>query len=123
MNSPIVVARPSRRGGLWRFAKSAAVRVNRLHLPVTRVTRPVFAALYLLHVSVREGSIRLRRLLWFEPLFRSRCECVGPGLQMEQLPYVTGAGRIILGCDVRLSGKSSFGFGCHPDRKPTLVIG
>jgi carbonic anhydrase/acetyltransferase-like protein (isoleucine patch superfamily) len=98
-------------------------RTNQLHLPVTSLSRPLFAALYLLHVSAREGCIRLVRLLWFEPLFRSQCEQVGPRLQMEQLPYMTGAGRIIVGSDVRLSGKSSIGFGHHRHDKPLFLIG
>jgi len=123
MNNPVGVARPSWKSGLRRLARFVGMRVNRLHIPVTDVTRPVFAALYLLHVFLREASIWLRRFLWFEPLFRSRCAQVGPRLQMEQLPYVTGVGRIIIGCDVRLSGKSSFGFGGHADLEPTLVIG
>lgn len=112
-----------RKGRLWRIAKSVAIGVNQLHLPVTSVTRPVFAVLYVFHVLVREGSLWLLRFLWFEPLFRSQCETVGGRLQMEQLPYITGAGRIVIGSNVRLSGKSSIGFASRVDQQPVLTIG
>lgn len=113
----------TRRSLVWRFARSLAIWINQLHVPVTFVTRPLFGALYLLQVSVREGSIWLIRFVWSEPLFRSQCESVGPRLQMEQLPYMTGAGRIVVGSDVRLSGKSSIGFGSHAHQTPVLAIG
>jgi len=103
--------------------RSLVMWLRRLHLPVNRLTRPVFSCLYYLHVAVRDSTERLLRFLWFEPLFRSRCARVGPGLQLEKLPYIVGAGRIILGAGVRLSGKSSIGFGNQTNANPELVIG
>ncbi len=63
------------------------------------------------------------RFLWFEPLFRSQCTAVGPGLVIEHLPFIQGNGRIILGEDVRLSGKPSFGFLNRWDDAPEQIIG
>jgi maltose O-acetyltransferase len=42
---------------------------------------------------------------------------------MEQLPYITGKGRILLGASVRLSGKPSIGFSNRFDVLPELMIG
>lgn len=112
-----------RQSPLFRSLRTTAKRLSQLHIPVAGFTRPVFVVLYSLHVFVREGVIWFVRFFWFEPLFRSQCEEVGRRLQIEQLPYVTGAGRIVIGADVRLSGKSSIGFASHAPELPVLVIG
>jgi acetyltransferase-like isoleucine patch superfamily enzyme len=105
------------------FAKRVAVRLIHLHIPVGPVGRRMFGILYRAHVAGREGMIWLLRFIWYEPLFRSRCERVGERLQMEELPYITGAGRIVVGSDVWLSGKSTIGFGNRVHDLPELVIG
>lgn len=97
-------------GFLYRTARSTVRCVLTLHIPVFWLTRPLFRFLYALHVLLRESLILLAKFFWYEPLFRARCSRVGPGLQMEKLPYITGEGRILLGSRVRLSGKSSIGF-------------
>jgi acetyltransferase-like isoleucine patch superfamily enzyme len=63
------------------------------------------------------------KILWYDPLFRSQCESVGQGLEMDRLPFMIGHGRIVIGDHVRLNGKSSFGFGNRWKGKPELVIG
>lgn len=112
-------------GPFWGRLKRAARAVLSFHIPVNGVTRPLFRLLYAVHVGIREGWIWARRFFWNEPLFRSQCEAVGPGLQMEELPYIQGHGRIALGRGVRLSGKSSIAFGRQgPNgRLPELEIG
>ncbi|HUR53679.1 MAG TPA: DapH/DapD/GlmU-related protein [Gemmataceae bacterium] len=111
-------------GPFWGRAKRAAKAVLTFHLPVNGLTRPVFRAAYRLHVAARESWIWARRFFWNEPLFRSQCESVGAGLQMEELPYITGTGRIVIGAGVRLSGKPSVAFGRPgPAGSPELVIG
>lgn len=94
-------------GPLKRFLKA----VLAARLPVNAVTRPVFRLLYRLHVCIREGWIWFKKFFWTEPLFRSQCESVGPGLRMEALPYIAGSGRIVLGENVRLSGQPQISFG------------
>lgn len=81
------------------------------HIPVNAFTRPLFRLLYRLHVFVRETWIWTKKIFWTEPLFRSQCEDVGPGLRMEELPYIAGTGRIVLGAYVRLSGQPQISFG------------
>jgi acetyltransferase-like isoleucine patch superfamily enzyme len=110
-------------GRFWGGLKSLAREALSFHLPVGFGTRPLFRLLYRLHVGIREGAGWAARFFWYEPLFRSQCASVGRGLQMEQLPYLTGQGRLVLGNDVRLSGKSSFGFGNRFRADPEIVLG
>ncbi|WP_315854387.1 DapH/DapD/GlmU-related protein [Frigoriglobus tundricola] len=110
-------------GPFWGRAKRAAKAVYSLHVPVNGVTRRPFQLAYRFHVLARESWIWTKRFFWYEPLFRGQCESVGSGFQMEELPWITGAGRIVIGNSVQLSGKSSFTF-YHPVfGPPELVIG
>jgi acetyltransferase-like isoleucine patch superfamily enzyme len=107
----------------WRRARTLARGVLHCHVPVVSPTRPLFRLLYGVHVLGREGLIWARRFFWYEPLFRSQCVHVGRGFQMEQLPYLTGQGQIVIGDDVRLSGKPSFGFSNRLRPDPVIEIG
>jgi acetyltransferase-like isoleucine patch superfamily enzyme len=108
---------------VWSRLKSAARRVLSWHLPVNAFTRPCFRALYVGHVLVREAVIAAQRFLWNEPLFRSQCEAVGARFWMEQLPYLQGLGRIIIGDGVRLSGRPYIAFHNRMPEPPCLIIG
>jgi acetyltransferase-like isoleucine patch superfamily enzyme len=103
--------------------KRLARRVLSVHVPVAGPTRGAFGVLYRGHVTAREAIIWAGRFFWFEPLFRSRCEAVGDGFQMEALPYLQGAGRILIGRDVRLSGKPTIAFATRVAAVPELVVG
>lgn len=107
----------------WRGLKRVARGVLQMHVPVGSVTRPLFQSLYGLHVMTREGLRWALRFFWFEPLFRSQCVAVGTNFQMEQLPYLSGSGQIVIGDHVRLSGKPSIGFSNRLRHAPELVIG
>ena len=110
-------------GPLWSRLKWLVRSVLAFHLPVNRITRPMWRGLYALHVLVRETWIWGRRFFWNEPLFRSQCAAVGSGLWMEELPYVQGHGRIALGSGVRLSGKPHLAFCNRYLDDPELSIG
>jgi acetyltransferase-like isoleucine patch superfamily enzyme len=111
------------KGPFWGTLKVLAQRARSLHVPVPPLARPLFGLLYAAHVGGRDGLAGFLRFFWYEPLFRSQCAAVGPGLVMEQLPYLSGRGKIVLGSGVRLSGKPAFGFSnCHSDT-PVLTIG
>src|SRR5438552_16281845 len=88
-------------GPVWSRSKRVAKALLTVHLPVHALTHPLWRILYALHVAIREGWIWSCRFFWYEPLFRSRCQSVGDGFWMEQLPYLQGQGRIILGRNVR----------------------
>ncbi len=110
-------------GPLWGTLKRFAKTIATFHLPVNVLTRPVFRLCYRLHVFVRNMWVWARRFFWNEPLFRSICASVGSNLRMEELPYIAGRGRIIIGSGVRLSGKSSIAFGRPSPELPELIIG
>jgi acetyltransferase-like isoleucine patch superfamily enzyme len=110
-------------GPFWGRMKRAVKAVLTFHLPVNGLTRPVFRQCYSLHVFLHEAWIWTCRFFWNEPLFRSRCERVGPGLWMEHLPYIRGAGRIAIGAGVRLSGQPGIAFGRSGADLPELVVG
>lgn len=110
-------------GPLWGALKRAVKAILCFHLPVAGPTRWLFQLLYGLHATLREALGWTLRFFWYEPLFRSQCDHVGAGFQMEQLPYINGRGRIVLGCAVRLSGKSGFTFGNRHYARPLLEVG
>ncbi len=110
-------------GPFWGRLKRAALAVLSFHIPVNVVTRPLFRLCYKLHVFVRETWTWARRFFWNEPLFRSQCESVGAGFRMEELPYMGGHGRIVLGDRVYISGLISIGFSNVYEARPEFVVG
>jgi acetyltransferase-like isoleucine patch superfamily enzyme len=109
--------------GAWGPVRRVARGVLSFHIPVAGPTRWLFRLGYRLHVGVAEFGRWALRFFWYEPLFRGQCEAVGPGFRMERLPYLRGSGRIVIGRDVRLSGKPDIHFGARYGRPPELVIG
>ena len=110
-------------GPVWGRLNRAAKGVLTFHVPVNGLTRPFFRGCYRFHVFVRETWVWGRRFFWNEPLFRSRCAAVGTGLRMEELPYMGGHGRIVLGDRVYLSGFISIGFNNRQPEVPEFVVG
>jgi acetyltransferase-like isoleucine patch superfamily enzyme len=110
-------------GPVWGTLKAATRAALTVHVPVNAVTRPLFGLLYKVHVAARESWTWARRFFWNEPLFRSQCEAVGPGLRMEELPYVGGRGRITRGGGVRRAGRMGIAFNTRGDRPPEFVLG
>jgi len=110
-------------GPFWGFIKRQLKWTLQLHLPVFWLTRPFFSFCYYLHVFLRETWLRLARFFWYEPLFRSQCERVGRGFQMETLPYIHGTGAIVVGDNVRFGGKPVFIFGNCGDQRPEITLG
>ena len=110
-------------GWHWKAAKGLARGLLGLHLPVPPASRSLFRALHGLHRAAGEAAGWAIRFGWYEPLFRGLCDEVGPGFRMERLPFVTGRGRIVVGRDVRLSGKSEFGFSNRLADEPELRLG
>lgn len=102
--------------------KPLAVRALTAHVPVVGPLRTLSRLLYGVHVGVREALGQGLRFFWYEPLLRGQCEEVGTGFRMEQLPYIWGSGRIVIGDGVRLSGKSSISFHHAGGRVPELRI-
>ncbi|HEX5446007.1 MAG TPA: acyltransferase [Pirellulales bacterium] len=108
---------------LRRLAKPWVRRLRRAHLPVVGPLRWWFRGCYALHVAAREAIALACKVCWYEPLWRSQCAAVGRNFQMEQLPYLFGRGRIVIGSNVRLSGKSNVIFTDGRGDLPELRIG
>ncbi len=104
-------------------AKRLATRALQAHLPVGSHSRHLFSAFYHLHIATRESALWASRFFWFEPLFRSQCQAVGKRFRMEQLPYVVGRGQIVIGDNVRLSGKLSIIFSARHCSQTAVSIG
>lgn len=98
-----------------------AARLRRLHVPVVPGLH---------HVLYEERRLRhtllgtLARLLYYEPLFRTRCERVGRNFRLiGGLPVLMGAPiRIRVGDNVTLSGVTTI-VGSKQIDAPTLEIG
>jgi acetyltransferase-like isoleucine patch superfamily enzyme len=110
-------------GPFWGTLKKIALGVLHFHIPVAGPTRLLFRLLYVLHVTLREALTWALRFFWYEPLFRIQCAAIGPGFRMERLPYLMGKGRIVLGRNVYLDGKSAIGFSNRVHELPELVVG
>lgn len=69
----------------------------------------------------REGFEWVRRTFVATPVFLSICRSHGDRISVDRIPYITGACRIDLGSDVRISGKIDI----HPTPRgePSLRIG
>jgi acetyltransferase-like isoleucine patch superfamily enzyme len=83
----------------------------------------MFRLLYCLNVGARSGLIWALRFFWYEPLFRSQCVSVGPGLEMEQMPFLVGNGVIVIGDRVKLSGMQTIRFYNRLHSAPQLRVG
>lgn len=108
-------------GGL--MARILLDKILRFSIPVNALTKPLFNALYQIHVFLRESLICLVKIIYNEPLFRSQCKHVGERLWMEKLPYIVGRGEISIGNFVRLSGKPNFAFSTKIYPNPKITIG
>lgn len=103
------------------FAKRAYRSVTRFSLPAPRVlVLPVLRAV----LGVRSVAHFVRRVFYAEPLFKAYCAEYGRDVHTGIfLHWVIGKGRIILGDDVLVDGKSSFIFAARYSANPTLRIG
>ncbi len=93
------------------------------HLPTNRFFLTLGRLLFYLHVFVRESSRRVLTILYYEPMFRGRCERVGDVISMEALPYIAGQGRLVVGDHVTISYMPTFAFNTQIYPDPILEIG
>ncbi|MDA0577550.1 MAG: acyltransferase [Verrucomicrobia bacterium] len=92
-------------------------------LPLPGPLRPLIRAAYRAGVLAVESLAFARKVLWVEPVLRSVCASVGRGLRAECLPYMRGNGRLTLGDQVNLSGRSCFYFLHGMPATPAITIG
>jgi acetyltransferase-like isoleucine patch superfamily enzyme len=113
-----------RRGDGWFFsrARAFAIAVLQSNFPVPRFLRPGFRLLYETHYGIKFVFLRACVYFYYEPIFRSRCERVGRGLQLWALPHVEGHAKIRIGDHVNIYGHMGVGSGRIFDN-PVLEIG
>ena len=92
-----------------------------MHIPVPRVIAPVFRGLYHLHFFIRTLLYRAIRFLYWEPIFRGRCESVGKNLEMILLPDIASHVQLRVGNNVHLNGFFGVGSGRAYER-PRLIL-
>ncbi|MDQ7837668.1 MAG: acyltransferase [Thermodesulfobacteriota bacterium] len=101
---------------LYQIAKS----IRSINMPVIK---PVHFLLYWERELRLSSWHSLKQFLYYEPLFKSRCEKVGKGLKLfVGIPQIVGDLRLIVGNNVTLHGVSTFS-GVKIFDKPTLTIG
>jgi acetyltransferase-like isoleucine patch superfamily enzyme len=91
-------------------------------LPIPRLALPLIRVLYRTGVLAIEGMRLAYKWLVVAPVLRS-VATVGPRLRCERLPFIRGAGEIIIGADVYISGKVDVLFAGVPNEHPRLRIG
>ncbi len=92
-------------------------------LPVPRCVRPLIRGMYRGGVWGVEALAVCRKVFWIEPVLRAVCADVGRGLRAERLPFMRGVGRLRLGNEVYLSGRSCFYFLNGMPEMPEIVVG
>jgi acetyltransferase-like isoleucine patch superfamily enzyme len=75
-----------------------------VHAPIPRFALPIFRAVAYWNSLAYEIQQRFAVALYRYPVFRSWCEEIGPGLEMELIPRISGPVKLWIGKDVRLSG-------------------
>lgn len=84
--------------------KTLAKAVLTLQTPVPGALDPIFKFIQNWRETKYEIGERLSVAFFRYPVLRSRCASVGKRLHMEQIPSISGAVKVYIGDDVRLSG-------------------
>jgi len=101
---------------LYQIAKG----IRSINMPVVPLLHPLLYAEREFRLSLWHS---LKQFLYYEPLFKSRCEKVGKGLKLfVGIPQIIGDLRLIVGNNVTLHGVSTF-IGVKIFDKPILRIG
>lgn len=107
-------------------AWASAAREVRRHLASPSVPWPrAITVPYRVVFTTLRGLVHfVRRVFIAEPIFRSYCARIGRRFRTDiYIHWVQGAGRIEIGDDVLLDGKSSFAFAARFTDRPLLRIG
>ncbi|MDF1502863.1 acyltransferase [Roseisolibacter sp. H3M3-2] len=91
------------------------------HLPLPRVLGKLLLAVY---VAVRELYYLFVQFFLSGPLLRAACTRVGRNLRTGAfVPWIQGAGEIVLGDDVNVVGKIDIAFAARFSDRPSLRVG
>jgi acetyltransferase-like isoleucine patch superfamily enzyme len=104
-----------------RLARRLRAALARISVPAPRV---VFKPILATYLCARAVYYFFWRVLICEPLFKAYCRQYGRGVRTGVfLHWVSGKGDLIIGNDVLIDGKCSFGFAARYSDRPTLRIG
>jgi len=103
--------------GLFTQLKS----ICRFEIPAPRL---VVTPLYFIYCSLRTLVTTLTRIFWWTPLLKGRCDSVGHNLNLfGGLPFISGALRISMGDNCRISGHTTFSGRTCAQQMPELQVG
>lgn len=103
-----------------RLLVKAAKVAMRAEIPAPRA---VFGPLYVAHHTASQVYSESAQRLYYQPMFRARCESVGRGLVLHcGIPYLHGDLRIRIGDNCKINGHSAFAAGSLLDG-PCLTLG
>jgi acetyltransferase-like isoleucine patch superfamily enzyme len=115
----IILKIKQRETPLTRFLYKTARAILSFRIPAVRA---IYYPLFYFHNFVKNTYRLLRKIFYYEPIFRARCERVGEKLRFEHLPYVEGVGKLILGDNVSLSGHVNLEVGSNKNIKDAVLI-
>ncbi|MCF6255326.1 MAG: acyltransferase [Gammaproteobacteria bacterium] len=96
-------------------------KIGRFEIPAPRLA---VTPLYFIHCSLRTLITTLTRILWWTPLLKGRCDSVGHNLNLfGGLPFISGALRISMGDNCRISGHTTFSGRTCAQQMPELRVG
>jgi len=103
--------------GLFTQLKS----ICRFEIPAPRL---VVTPLYFIYCSLHTLVTTLTRIFWWTPLLKGRCDSVGHNLNLfGGLPFISGALRISMGDNCRISGHTTFSGRTCAQQMPELRVG
>jgi acetyltransferase-like isoleucine patch superfamily enzyme len=109
--------------GHWsgRAARSILRSIASFSVPAPKViTRPALWCV----LAVRNVYYFISRVFICEPLFKAYCTEFGTNVHTGvSLHWIQGAGRLIVGNNVKIDGKCNFFFAARYTENPTLTIG
>jgi len=95
--------------------------ISQFEIPTPRLA---VTPLYFIHCSLRTLITTLTRILWWTPLLKGRCDSVGHNLNLfGGLPFISGALRISMGDNCRISGHTTFSGRTCAQQMPELRVG
>ncbi len=116
-----LMARLRQGRGILRHARTIRRLLLEVRLPAVA---PFWAAIHLAVTLVTGLGHAALRVLYRDPVFRSRCRSAGRRLRLEgSMPQLFGGGTIVVGDDVGIGDRNTWVVGFKVSEDATLVIG
>ncbi|MEW5894172.1 MAG: acyltransferase [Candidatus Omnitrophota bacterium] len=111
----------SRPNGFYRFLYNLGYFIRTFRIPFIK---PIAAVLYYERMFRHTAWITFKKVFYYEPILRYRCESIGENLRLESTPpLIMGYGRIIMGSHVHFSDGVNLIVGGKVYDDPILTIG